>query len=213
MAQTATQETTGATRIKGPMVVTLRGAGSLGHAAQTVGAGLDIGLRVQVPTAQSADCFVVEKPDGTTLYKIGSLGGVALGGTSAFRNTVRLALTAAQIITSHSVPVSLVAAPGAGKVLILEWLTFQFKFGTVQFTGGGALGAVQHGQTANLLSGAVAQATIQAAASAFISAGAPAAALALGTNLGIDILTAGADFAAGDSTAIVTATYTTLTVG
>jgi hypothetical protein len=84
MAQTATQRTTGSTRVRGPMIVTLRGAGSKGHdyklgGVAAVGTGLDVGLSVQIPTAQTANSFQVEQPDGTVIAAIGASGGLQLG--------------------------------------------------------------------------------------------------------------------------------------
>jgi len=117
-------------------------------------------------------------------------------------------VNAADITTSHSAPLALVAAPGLNKAIQLTRAIVQFRYGTVQFTGGGALSFVYHGATVNLLSGTVAAATIQAAANAVVSPGAQAAALVLTPNVGIDWLAATADFAAGDSTAVLTLFYT-----
>jgi hypothetical protein len=75
-----TQETTGATRFRGPTVITLRGAGSLGHDPLTVGAGDDIALRLQVPTNQSANILTVEQPDGTVIFAINAAGAIVNGG-------------------------------------------------------------------------------------------------------------------------------------
>lgn len=141
----------------------------------------------------------------------GTIPGTALDPSVLQVKTV--ALSAAQITTLNSVPVALIAAPGAGKVIMVDAMMFQFKYGTVQFTGGGAVSPVYHGATTNLLGGSVAAATIQAAANANISAGAPAAALALTTNAGVDLRAATADFAAGDSTAFVTIWYSVITLG
>lgn len=118
------------------------------------------------------------------------------------------ALTAADITTLHSAPLALVAAPGANKAILVTGAIIQFRYGTVQFTGGGAISFVYHGATVNLLSGALAAATVQAAASATVSPGGPAAALVMTPNVGIDLLAATADFAAGDSTAVVVLFYT-----
>jgi len=125
----------------------------------------------------------------------------------------RVPLTAAQITTLHSAPVSLVSAPGAGKAVIFHWLTFQFTFGTTQFTGGGAVTPVYHGATTDL-SGTtgVAAATITGAASATKLL--PTVAQAgITANAGVDLLAATADFAAGDSTAVVTISYSVVKLG
>jgi len=66
--------------------------------------------------------------------------------------------------------------------------------------------------TTNLLQGGVAAATLQAAANATISCGEEVAALALSTATGIDLYAASGNFAAGNSSAIVTLTYAVLTL-
>lgn len=64
-------------RFKGPLVVTLRGAGASGNDPLTKGAGADVGLDIQVPTAQTANTFQITKPDGTVVFGIGPGGGPA----------------------------------------------------------------------------------------------------------------------------------------
>lgn len=150
------------------------------------------------------------------LFSIDASGNIIKSGVTQVVNIKkRIALTAGQITTLHSAPVSLIAAPGAGIAINLESLVFEFTYGTTQFTNGGAVTACYHGATGtNLLSGAIAQATVQAAANAYISAGARAAALALSANTGVDLVAAGADFAGGgDSTAIVVVEYDLITLG
>jgi hypothetical protein len=214
MAQTPTQRTTGATRFKGPTIITLRGAGSLGHDPRTVGAGIDPGLSVQIPAVQTANAFQVEKPDGTVIAQIDASGNIALSGVlSAVEAVGMFPLTAAQITTLNTAPVVLLPAPASGKVLVANSMIFQFKYGSVQFTGGGAVNPVYHGATTNLIGGSVAAATIQAAANATIGIGPLTTPLALTANAGIDLYAATANFAAGNSTAIVWLWYTVLTLG
>lgn len=149
------------------------------------------------------------------LFSVDVNGNIIKSGVPNVVNVKKqITLTAGQITTLHSVPFSLIAAPGANVAINLESLVFQLKFGTVQFTGGGALSAVYHGATGtNLLSGTIPQGTVQAGSSSITSAGARATALALSTNTGVDLFAASADFAAGDSTAIVTVEYDLITLG
>ena len=130
---------------------------------------------------------------------------------------VRIALTQAQILTLHSVPVALVAAPGAGYTLTYERMNLQFTYGSVQATGGGVVMPVYHGATADLtVTGGLAAATILAAANASYTFGtAPAAGgLASTTNVGLDLYAATQDFAAGvGSTLIVELWYSVITLG
>ena len=60
------------------------------------------------------------------------------------------------------------------------------------------------------IAGSVAAATIQAAANATISCGAEATALSLTANTGVDLYAGTADFAAGDSTAVVYLQYSVI---
>jgi hypothetical protein len=138
--------------------------------------------------------------------------------SGSYVNTLkaRVALTAAQIATLHSAPVPLVAAPGAGYALAFEWMTLQFTYGSVQFTGGGVVAPVYHGATADLsVTGGVAASTIQAAANAdLMLRSAPAAGgQAITANAGIDLYAASADFAAGNSTAVVELSYALIQLG
>jgi hypothetical protein len=126
---------------------------------------------------------------------------------------VRVPLTAAQILTLNTVPVSLVAAPGAGIALQVDAMVFEFTYNPVQFTGGGLVGPVYHGQTTNHLSGGVAAATILAAANAYVSLGPPITAFPLIANTGIDLYAATGNFAAGNSTAVVKLWYSQITLG
>jgi hypothetical protein len=142
-------------------------------------------------------------------------GGLITGALKVSQRAVRVALTAAQIIALDSAPVPLVAAPGAGLALICNGFIFQMIYGSVQFTGGGVVNPVYHGATATLTAGGVAAATIQAAANytGYSPGVAGAVALAVTANTGIDLYAATADFAAGNSTAVVTLFYDVVTLG
>ena len=221
MAQTATQETTGATRIKGPFAVTLRGAESKGHdftfgGVGPVGTGLDIACRLQVPSAQSANVLTIEKPDQAVIYQIDSNGNLAFGNVlSVVKAIVRVAISSAQFLALNTTPVALVAAPGAGKVLICDGFYFEFTYNSIQYTSGGVVNPVYHSATASLTAGGVAAASIQAAANyyGYSPAIAGATALALSANTGIDLYAATGNFSTGNSTAVVKMPYTILTLG
>ena len=64
----------------GPVVITLRGAGSKGHDPQTVGSGKDVGLDVQVPTTQTANAIQVSQPDGTVIWSVAATPAVIAAG-------------------------------------------------------------------------------------------------------------------------------------
>jgi hypothetical protein len=149
--------------------------------------------------------------DGSGLKNIGS---AALNPLVLQVATVQL--TAAQLIAMKTTPVSVLPAPGAGKVLIIDAISFQFKNGGTQFTGGGAISFQYHGTAITPHTGTVAAAVVQAAAADVQYLGPnTSAAIDLQTaiNLGLDITNATAAFAAGNGTAIVTVWYSVLSLG
>jgi hypothetical protein len=62
------------TRFRGGVDITLRGAGSQGNDPLKVGDGGDVGLSIQVPTAQTANCLQIDQPQGTIIFAIGPNG-------------------------------------------------------------------------------------------------------------------------------------------
>ena len=120
-------------------------------------------------------------------------------------------LTAAQITTLHTVPVTVIAAPGAGKAIVVEQAVLEFKFGTVAFTGGGVVTLIYHGGSTALHSGSVPASVITAASGTSATEVGPqtgANGLTLAVNAGVDISAATANFAAGDGTAQLWIWYT-----
>lgn len=174
-------------------------------------AATKIPVVVMAAPSQVADLVAVFDSSKNPLASIDAAGGLVQAANVSQR-VVQVTLTAAQITSLHTVPVSLVAAPGAGLVIVPTMLVFQFKYGAVQFTGGGAVNPVYHSATANLLGASVAAATIQAAASAVISTGPAAGPTTLAANTGVDLYAATANFAAGDGTAVVTLSYDLITL-
>jgi hypothetical protein len=71
--------------------------------------------------------------------------GIAAGAVSSIKladdiaHTVQVPLAAANIIAMRTTPVSLIAAPGSGKILIVESIVFKMVRTGTAFTGGGAL--------------------------------------------------------------------------
>lgn len=135
------------------------------------------------------------------------------GGTALAELTVPL--SAAQITTLNSVPITLIPAPLSTQIILVSQILFQFKYGSVQFTGGGAITFPYHGTSTNVhASTGIANTVIQAAASS-ITLLPPIAANGVFTSdagLGVDIIGATADFAAGNSTAIVSLVYSVVTL-
>ena len=68
-----------------------------------------------------------------------------------FANLATVNLTAAQIQAMFATPVSLVAAPGANRVLVVDAILLRARRTATAFTGGGALSIRYHVTTATVL--------------------------------------------------------------
>lgn len=150
----------------------------------------------------------------------GDGSGLTNVGSSALNPLVQqvkqVTLTAAQLIAMKATPQSILPAPGAGKVIIVDAILFQFKNGGTVFTGGGAISFVYHGTAVTPHTGTVA-ASVLTTNSPDVQYLGPnvsgAVDLQSEINLGLDITNATASFAAGNGTAIVTVWYSVATLG
>lgn len=226
MSQSATQRTTGATRFKGPTIITLRGAGSKGKeytlgGVAPVGTGLDVGLSVQIPTGQSANAFQVEQPDGTVIAQIDANGNFAQSGVlGAVQAVKQVTLTAANLIAMYTTPVAIVPAPGAGVALVVSQILFQLKATSTAFSGGGIVvfqyDTTAHGAGTLVHAGSIPATVVNAGSAGSTVTGLWAASgsngLTVPANKGIYISNQTGVFAAGTGTAIVTISYDILTL-
>ena len=166
-------------------------------------------LTGQTLTADSGSTITVAS--GATL----GLAGATVTGLASLASLATVTLSAAQIITLHSVPVALVASPGAGLALIPIMMLFEITTTSTGFTGGGVVAPVYHSATAALTANTVPVATVTAGAGTtytLLSLGAPSNGLVLTANAGIDLYAASADFAAGTGTGKVQIWYVTVTL-
>ena len=126
-----------------------------------------------------------------------------------------VAVTSAQLKAMRATPVTIVAAPGAGKAIVDVRIHLQFKNGTTQYTLGGPVTFPYHGTAvlAHDAADAVAAATINAAAASNNMLAPISAGIKVPTGLGIDMTAGVAEFATGNGTAIVTVWYRVVTLG
>lgn len=132
--------------------------------------------------------------------------GVALN--EVLRNSVNVALTAANIIAMGTTPVALIAAPGAGKCIIVDNISFKMTTTATVFTGGGAVEFRYTDASGTKVSADIAAAVITAVAgTSFTNVRGIEASLTGTVNAPIVIRNATAAFAAGTGTAVVTIDY------
>lgn len=121
--------------------------------------------------------------------------------------TATVTLSAAQIAAMYTTPVQIVAAPGSGKLILIDSILWDIAFVSAQYTAGGAIQA-QYGNTTHgagpAASASIAAATLNGvAASGFIANGSGAATLnapATVENTAVYMSNATQAFATGDST-------------
>jgi hypothetical protein len=124
-------------------------------------------------------------------------------------------LSTAQVEAMHGTPITIVPAPGAGLVLIVDSIVVQTKPGATQFTGGGVVTFPYHG-TSVLAHGAsddIAAAVINSATGTVNQMSAVGAAIQPPSNTGLDITNASAAFATGNGSLVVTVNYHVITLG
>lgn len=119
-----------------------------------------------------------------------------------------VALTAAQVNGMYDTPVQLIAAPGAGKLILIDSILWDIAFVSAQYDAGGAI-AAQYGNTVHgggpAASGSLAAASLNGvAASGFLSnagsAGLLNVAASASENTAVYLSNASGAFTTGDST-------------
>ncbi len=115
----------------------------------------------------------------------------------------------------NATPVSLLAAPGAGKAIVDLSIVFEMNATATQFTGGGAVSAVYHGGAVSPHAGSVPAAVVQAGAGQTLTQLGPAVGsngITVPANTGVDLTNATAAFATGTGTAKVFVKYRVITL-
>lgn len=199
----------------------------------------DVGLSVTLP---SADIFVGNASNVATARALSgdatisntgviTIGSGAISGSKIASHAVDYAqialdvaatatvtLTAAQIKALYDTPVQLIAAPGSGKLVLIDSILWDIAFVSAQYTLGGAIQA-QYGNTVHgagsPASASIAAATLNGvAASGFIANGSGSATLnapATVENTAVYLSNATQDFASGDSTVTLYVRYRIVT--
>ncbi len=162
---------------------------------------------VNAPGGQSADATVRVRLNPL------SFGPVQAADTdpSLIQKAV-VTLTAAQIIAMNGAPVTILPAPAAGQVLVIDQIIAQMKPGATQFTGGGAVTFQYHGTGVVPHSGNIPAATITSATGSENVVPPPTGTIQPPAATGVDITNATAAFATGNGTLVVTVFYSLITL-
>jgi hypothetical protein len=130
---------------------------------------------------------------------------------SLIQKTV-VTLTAAQIMAMFGAAVSILPAPAAGQVLVVDQFIVQMKPGATQFTGGGAVSFQYHGTGVVPHSSTIPAATVTSAAASENVVPPPTGVIQPPSATGIDIVNATGAFATGNGTMVVTVFYSIITL-
>jgi hypothetical protein len=126
-------------------------------------------------------------------------------------------VTSATILAMFAAPVTVIPAPGANKVIVVDAILVQTKPTATQYAAGGVVTFQYHGTSVNPHTGSLTAAQVNAAA--------PGKAIYLGpntsgaidlttaVNLGLDITNATGAFTTGTGTFILTIWYSIVTLG
>lgn len=219
------------TMIKGPFAVAPRGyrgaAGTtIGAAGYTDWSGHGIpAMAIEVPTTWANNIMEVQSPGNTglvaptVLWAIDSAGGLVMSGaTKVSRRVARFPLTAAQLNSMFTTPITIVPAPGAGIALLVRQIHVEFDLTATQFAAGGVIHFYYHGQTTEIMAQVIAAATLIGSASPsqvlmILEPVQTAGGSVVTSAVGIDITNVTQLFTTGTGTAVITVWYDYLTLG
>ena len=143
------------------------------------------------------------------------LANNAVGSAQLATNVLQyasVAVTATQFKAIYATPLQIIAAPGAGNVVVVDKILLTMDYGTTAYAAGGPIG-LQYGTGANLSGSAasaqIAAANVEGTASILNLAGGVSAAIATANaaNQSICLSNATAAFTTGDSTFTVNVWY------
>ena len=126
--------------------------------------------------------------------------------------TKTVTLSNTDINSIYTTPITLIPAPGSGKVLQLSSILWSFEYGTIQYTGGGNIRVKEETTGTNLVAG-LNDTSIKGTADYIQSDASPSSSSnVLTANKGILISNDTASFATGDGTLKVIIKYYTVTL-
>lgn len=182
------------------------------------GGSVVVGRTGTVTITPRSDKTVALADDTTVAGTLTVSGATTIGGDSALtgtltqnsvlKQTTTISLSAAQIIAMGTTPVTLVAAPGAGKCTIVNNITLKMVATATAFTGGGALEFRYTDASGTKVTADIAAAVVTAGAgTSFTNVRGIEASLTCTANAAIVIRNPTAAFAAGTGTAVITIDY------
>jgi hypothetical protein len=139
-------------------------------------------------------------------------GDAALSGNytqnGVIKNSTTVSLTAANLIAMGTTPVTIIAAPGVGKCVVVDNITFKMVTTATAFTGGGAVEFRYTNASGTKVTADVAGAVVTAGAgTSFTNVRGIEASLTCVENAPVVIRNATAAFAAGTGAAVLTIEY------
>jgi hypothetical protein len=124
-------------------------------------------------------------------------------------------VTSANILAMFTTPVAILAAPGAGKAIVVDTILFEMTTTATAYASGGAVSFVYHGGSVASHSGTIPASVVTAGAgTSNTQLGSPTAAngTTVPANTGIDITNATGAFTTGTGTAKVQIWYSVVTL-
>lgn len=170
--------------------------------------GINVSNRAQPPSILSGEFLTAVNAAGTGVVNlIGTNSSDQVILPSGAPLTAQVAsLTAAQLQAMFGAPVPIVAAPGAGKAIIVREIAFEMIASATAYTGGGAVSLVYHGTSTAVHAGSVPASVVTAGAGTTVTElgiAVGANGTTVPANTGVDITNASAAFATGTGTAKV----------
>lgn len=131
----------------------------------------------------------------------------------AILKTAEITLSSAEILALHTTPKELVAAPGEGKIIILDKLIISFSAGGTPYANGDNTGAYYNSDTVLLSGNAIASTFFNSATNLIYFRGGLASIITAGINKAIEFKTnTGTAFINGNGTAKIFITYRVITL-